>query len=730
MTFPRPLGRLALSLGCLMAAATYFCVAPNSAFAQSPKPSAAEKVRTALTELDRFLGKGANADGWKKYVRMSELTAQVARGNQADWDVVSAAMDQLNSKMPGIERPPFQKLRNAVAAWAAQLPPPPAGALPAMAREAGRNVAPITQVEVNRAKQELLAAMAKLDKMLAKSPRNVAGWKTYLQWNDLQALLAAPKPEFEKVQAVLAKFRGDAPGLEAPEFIQVANALESYGDLADARGNDKFLEQLHQEFEYVAVGLEKLANQPDSATAEDVGLRLGYLTRLSRGGPLATAVRRVYGKPNLLIQASEPLVAAGIDANVADRSPLTDNIMGTSISGTGDTRGKVTLKLRPNPNQAWMEMQFGGQTLTSTVGVNGPATVRSSGVTNFNARKLLTLDERGFKAGAATAAADMDSQITGIGAGGGGGIRGRITQNVVRDRVYSSKGQADAIAQQHAEDRVRNQFDQKVSKQLAESNASFQKKLRQPLEQEQAYPREMKFYTTNDSLFVKGVEANLEQLSTRGDAPDLPQGLDLSVVLHESTFNNMASAMLAGERRTQQEMERDLTKAFGKLPKRIEEKKGDDPAGIITFARQRPFTIDIEDGAFVTVTLRADKFEGGDKELPAFNISARYKLERDGEVLKAIRQGELEVVPPDFVPGEGKMSGAEAAAANNLRKRFDKVFEPEIVTDPLVLPGNWRKAGVMGLEVVDTTGDWIRLGWNRTGRPAPPEEPKTTAQRR
>ena len=218
---------------------------------------------------------------------------------------------------------------------------------------------------------------------------------------------------------------------------------------------------------------------------------------------------------------------------------------------------------------------------------------------------------------------------------------------------------------------------------------------------------------------MKGVEANLEQLSTRGDAPDLPQGLDLSAVIHESTFNNMASAMLAGERRTQQEMERDLTKAFGKMPKRIEEKKSDDPAGIITFAQQRPLTIDFEDGAFATVTLRADKYEGGDKELPAFNISARYKLERDGEVLKAIRQGELEVVPPDFVPGEGKLSSVQAAAANNLRKRFDKVFEPEIVTDPLVLPGNWRKAGVMGLEVVDTAGDWIRLGYNRTGRPAP-----------
>lgn len=727
MTFRRPFDRRALGLACLLAAVGLWLPA-SAARAQSPAP--AEQVRTALAELNRYLGTGANAEGWKKYVRESELAAQLERGDQADWTVVSAAADQLNSKMPGLERPQFQKLRRAVAAWAAQLPPPSPGDLPALAREAGKNVAPITQAEVSRAKQELLTAVAQLDRMLARSPRNAAGWRTYLQWNDLQAVLSSPHPDLAKVKAVLGRLHGEAPGLEAPEFVRLGKALEVYGDLADARSNEKFLEQLQQEFETVAVGLDKLAQQPDAGTAEEVGLRLGYLTRLSRGGPLVSAVRRVYGRPNLLIQASEPVVAAGINADVSERAPITDVINGTRISGTGDTRGKMVLKLRPNPNQARMEMQFGGQTMSSTVGVNGPATIRSSGVTNFNARKLLTLDERGFKAGPATAAATMSTQITGIGAGGGGGMRGRITQQTVRDRVYSGKPQSDAIARQHAEDRVRTQFDAKIARQLAESNASFRKKYRQPLEQERAYPRKLDFHTSDKNLFVTAVEANDEQLATRNDAPELPQGLDLSTVVHETTINNMAAAMLAGERRTQAEMEKELTEALGKLPKRMEERKGDDPEWIITFAAEQPITVDIEDGSLVTITLRAEKFEGGENDLPAFNITAKYKLERDGEVLKAIRQGDLEVVPPDFTPGEGnRLTSGQAAAANTLRKRFDKVFEPEIVTDPLILPGKWRKAGVMGLELVETAGDWVRLGWNRTGRPAPPEEPKTTARR-
>ena len=174
-------------------------------------------------------------------MRERELAAQLARGDQADWNVVSAAADQLNSKMPGLERPPFQKLRLAVAAWAAQLPAPAAGDLPVIARETGKNVTPITQAEVRHARQEVQTASTQLDRMLARSPRNAPGWKAYLQWNDLQSLLSAPEPDQEKLRAILGRLRGDAPGLEAPEFVRLGNALEVYGDLAEARGNAKFL---------------------------------------------------------------------------------------------------------------------------------------------------------------------------------------------------------------------------------------------------------------------------------------------------------------------------------------------------------------------------------------------------------------------------------------------------------------------------------------------------------
>jgi hypothetical protein len=276
---------------------------------------------------------------------------------------------------------------------------------------------------------------------------------------------------------------------------------------------------------------------------------------------------------------------------------------------------------------------------------------------------------------------------------------------------------------------VRHRFDARVASQLAKSNGDFRRRVRLPLEQEQAFPRSLRFRTTDKDLHVTAVQANDEQLATASAAPELPMGLDLSTAVHETTVNNLAHALLAGETRTRDELEEALKDEFGRLPKQLE-RDADDPPWTITFAAQRPITVDFKEGNLATVSLRGDRFQGGDNDLPAFDVTATYKLERQGEVLKAVRQGEIEIVPPDFVPGEGRrLSSAQAAQANTLRRRMEKFFEPEIVTDPLVLPGRWRNAGVLGLEAVDTQGDWLRLGWNRTGRPAPPEEAPASNRR-
>ena len=95
------------------------------------------------------------------------------------------------------------------------------------------------------------------------------------------------------------------------------------------------------------------------------------------------------------------------------------------------------------------------------------------------------------------------------------------------------------------------------------------------------------------------------------------------------------------------------------------------------------------------------------------NVSAAYKIEKSPKGFKAVRQGEIEVIPPDFVPGSGQQLDAQRQIIRKLlKKRFAKVFEPEFLGKGLELSGKWKAAGkLMPIQVVCRDG-WLVIAWS------------------
>ena len=58
-------------------------------------------------------------------------------------------------------------------------------------------------------------------------------------------------------------------------------------------------------------------------------------------------------------------------------TPVKDVILGTNISGTGRTVGKVDLQLVPTDDKAILDTVLSGKVHSRTVGHNGPATIHS-----------------------------------------------------------------------------------------------------------------------------------------------------------------------------------------------------------------------------------------------------------------------------------------------------------------------------------------------------------------
>jgi len=184
----------------------------------------------------------------------------------------------------------------------------------------------------------------------------------------------------------------------------------------------------------------------------------------------------------------------------------------------------------------------------------------------------------------------------------------------------------------------------------------------------------------------------------------------LSLQLHETFANNVATSFLAGRTLTQEELNRRMIERFGKLPEEMAAEDDQEP-WTITFADQRPVTLHLADNG-LEVTIRGKRFTSGDREFKAMNITAAYKVEPAGTGARLTRQGDIRIFPPGFVEGKDRFSTQETALRSILRRKFAKLFKEEVVSDGLELPGRLKSAGKMTLVRLTIDRGWFVAQWN------------------
>jgi hypothetical protein len=86
-----------------------------------------------------------------------------------------------------------------------------------------------------------------------------------------------------------------------------------------------------------------------------------------------------------------------------------------------------------------------------------------------------------------------------------------------------------------------------------------------------------------------------------------------------------------------------------------------------------------------------------------------------------VRDDQLLIEPPN---ARGRtLSGRQIALRTLLERRFGKLFEREIKSEGLVLPGRWRSAGRLDLKQLQLGNGWVVAALVESGVPAPPEPP-------
>jgi hypothetical protein len=604
-----------------------------------------------------------------------------------------------------------------------------AASLADAARQAAKNFRPVSLQDVAQAKAELAQAMSRLDAFLATGAAyKSVGWKKYLQWNDLLAVVESEQPAGDLAGTILSKLRADVTGLERPEFTRLRDAVARYLAATSAAGNGKLQDEYPKRMDDLATQLDAYAKDPaagDAALA--IGRTAGWLDNNGQVPELVASIRQAYGRPNFFGYASERFAAAGIERPIDQVTAVNDNILGTSLHGTARLVGRTTLALNDNPSAASMSILLGGTAWSNNVGYNGPVTIYSTGATSVSARKNVTMNADGLFAYATQASCGTRSSINSICAKCG------LIEKIAWKKAGQQQGAAEQVASQHAAGRVAGQMDYEAGGQIAEQNARYQDKFRNPLVRRGEFPEELAFSSTPDRLQVRMLQASAGLLA----APDIePPGHaaehDLALRAHESVVTNYGQGVLAGYELTDLRLEKlikdDLKGELSDelrvtLPNgQLDPEK--DPWSII-FAKELPVRAKFN-GGNVWLAIRADGFTRGEGDVPGkykpaitelLEIAAAYKIEKTAKGATLRREGDVQVRFPNRANPE-QITLRDSPIVTFIRRKFRSLFKDEFVGEGLVMKGEWEKAGTLQLQEVAAEQAWLRLGWNM-GSPPP-----------
>jgi len=660
------------------------------------------EARSALRSLEAYLQRHPTGPGWKSYLQLEALDRELDRGSQADRAAINSTLDQLNSGVPGSQLPKFAALRKSLY----QTLLSSRRDLPSAFTANKNQFRNVTDAEVQSARTTLQQKLSSLKSYL-QGRATGPGWTTYLRIDaTAKELAAGDAADPDALYEYMALYTNGHPGLEIPQIATTGRAIRAYADVLTVKKNPQASIHHAQRMQQLAELSGKLASEPGNVDTGTFAFLLGETTAGRQNPELVTAARRLYSQPNLIFLAKKKILSAAMESNIDEVAPITDSILGTAIRGTTHTQGRVTLDLRDNPNKAVFDLHLSGQVHSKTIGYNGPAVIYTKGETAIDGHKIIWLDEQGLNAHDATATAKTRSTFTGFGATSKH-FQGLVAK-VASKRAYQNKSAAEFVASNHAATRVKNRVNEQASVMLGNSNREIRSRFRAPLERWGIYPQEMHFSSTYQALQGTILAADTYQLGAPYSHPkvELPATADVELRVHESLINNSAFTIFAGRTLTRDYVEKWLARNNQQVPDELQDEEQRDWA--ITLDTERPMFVSFGDGGFV-FQMRGTEWKSGDSTYPAMNVTAKYKLVLTPGGIKAVRQGDVEIYPPDFQPGD-TLNGQQTALKRILTRRFNKILKQELIGEGIQLKGRLASYGNLFVRAFDSQDGWLQAG--------------------
>lgn len=546
---------------------------------------------------------------------------------------------------------------------------------------------------------ELAAALAKLDVHLqASGPDNARAWKQYLAWDTIaQCLQGDAAVEPDQLFEVIDRYRAAQSGLERSEFSAVRKALQHFAHLIAESDQEQFERTYNEQVETIRQLWPVVIDHTASAEQRfSLAQAQRWLSQHQQAQPLTAHLAERHAQPNLYATFSSRLATAVMGESIQTVEPLHDNILGVSIRGMVDLRGRTTIAFRHDPRRMSFDVLMQACAASNSVGCKHPVTLFVTGTTSVESRKPMHMTAQGLNADPATACCATNTSINGI------ATKRRIVERIAWRQSARQKSTAEAIGSRHAEQKTAARMDEKAARQIAETNASFREHWLDLFARRADQPPEMHFSSGDNQGQVAMRIAADDQLASSSPPPALSGTHDLALRLDESAIRNLAEVYLGGMVLTDRDVDRQLNSAGITPPPELALGPDAEPWSM-TYARQTPVRLEISPGR-VRVALRGESFERGEQSLrDLVEISVVYQHDADGR--EWTREGEVNV---DFL-NRSRLTASLIGFKSFLRRKYSALFAERFSLDRLPAIGGLGQVGPLELDELRTSAGWLAL---------------------
>lgn len=536
------------------------------------------------------------------------------------------------------------------------------------------------------------------------NPEVAAGWREYLQWDDLVEQLAKPKSNTKVLKTVLLAFRRYHSGLDLDPFRQVQAALREYiheTDVQEAMSQDG---QFDRCLENLANSLARYERQPNYEDSYRVGRELYSLERsIDSGHEAIQSIQNRFMHPNTYGRISLRLVNRLLSRDVRDEMIINDFEDGRRTRGQAITTAHLKAALIESGQQAAIDLILEGKCRApSTITQQGPITVHGSFITNVSARKRIHLNKEGISFQPAEARCSTSVRIHDVEA------NRRILERIARRRAPQQKPEAEAAVSQKTSRRVESQLNQQAETALEEVNQIFIRNFRTPNRCYGTFPSLMQFSTTPRELQLHARAADEWQLGAPDAAPALNLDHDLGFAIHESMIGNYAEGLFGGKQITDKQWLNCLNTLTGSEPRALWVHDRTD-RWALTFSDTRPIVVRFHNGQF-QITVRSQQItREGQSHQDLIDISTAFRMQitADGPVL--FREEEVSVA---FVDGRTPDT-EQQKLLDFIHWKFGAIMPKELYFDGLVPPTGGSLSMLRNLQPKEFSfqNGWIKIGY-------------------